>query len=199
MGGRSVQSRGFTLLELMIVLALAAVILAIGAPNFGEFRRNARLTGDANDFLTAVQVARTEAVKQQRPVSLCTTDDPQAAVPACGATADFGGWLVFADPNADCAPAAATDITRRGGRPVADRGNVISVADGACLTFTANGFARDEAPAGARRVVFCDARGYELQGGTGQSAARGIEVSRTGRGEVVRDRARLEAWGLACE
>lgn len=199
MGGKSVHIRGFTLLELMIVLALAAVILAIGAPNFGEFRRNARLTGDANDFLTAVQVARTEAVKQQRPVSLCSTDDPRAAEPACSAAVDFGGWLVFTDPDTDCAPAAATDIARRGGRPAADRGNVISVADGPCLTFAANGFARDEAPAGARRIVFCDARGYELQGGTGQSAARGIEVSRTGRGEVVRDRARLEAWGLACE
>lgn len=199
MGGKFVHIRGFTLLELMIVLALAAVILAIGAPNFSEFRRNARLTGDANDFLTAVQVARTEAVKQQRPVSLCATDDPQAADPACVATAGFGGWLVFTDLNADCSPAAASDVTRRGGRPAADRGNVISVADGACLTFAANGFARDEAPAGARRAVFCDERGYALQGGTGLSAARGIEVSRTGRGEVVRDLARLEAWGLACE
>jgi len=198
MGGKSVHIRGFTLLELMIVLALAAVILAIGAPNFGEFRRNARLTGDANDFLTAVQVARTEAVKQQRPVSLCATDDPLAADATCSAAADFGGWLVFTDPDADCAPAAAADVTRRGGRAAADRGNVVSVADGACLSFAANGFARDEAPAGARRVVFCDTRGYELQRGTSQSAARGIEVSRTGRGEVVRDPARLEAWGLAC-
>ncbi|HNS28547.1 MAG TPA: GspH/FimT family pseudopilin [Steroidobacteraceae bacterium] len=199
MGGSSVRIRGFTLLELMIVVALAAVILAIGAPNFGEFRRNARLTGDANDFLTAVQVARTEAVKQQRPVSLCATDDPQAADAACTVSADFGGWLVFTDPDTDCSPAATTDITLRGGRAVADRGNVVSAADGACLSFAANGFARDEAPAGARRIVFCDERGYELQGGTGQSAARGIEVSRTGRGEVVREPARLEAWGLACE
>ncbi len=198
MGGKSVFEGGFTLLELMIVLALAAVILAIGAPSFTEFRRNGRLTADANDFLTAVQMARTEAVKQQRTVSLCATDDPLAASPACSGDADFSGWLVFADPDSDCAIANTNDITRTGGKPVADRGRVVSAADGACLSFGANGFLLDTPPGSARRVVYCDERGYALQGGTNQSAARGIEVARTGRGEVVRDPARLAAWGLAC-
>ncbi|HQX79388.1 MAG TPA: GspH/FimT family pseudopilin, partial [Steroidobacteraceae bacterium] len=102
MGGKSVFEGGFTLLELMIVLALAAVILAIGAPSFTEFRRNGRLTADANDFLTAVQRARTEAVKQQRTVSLCATDDPLAVAPACSGNADFSGWIVFSDPDDNC-------------------------------------------------------------------------------------------------
>jgi|JRYD01.1.fsa_nt_gb type IV fimbrial biogenesis protein FimT len=198
MGGRSVPVGGFTLLELMIVLALAAVILAIGAPTFAEFRRNGRLTADANDFLTAVQVARTEAVKQQRTVSLCASGDPQSTAPACSGGADFSGWLVFADPDGNCAAASAADIERTGGRAVADRGRIASVADGTCLSFGANGFLLDAPPSTARHVVFCDERGYALQGGTNQSAARGVEVARTGRGEIVREPARLSAWGLAC-
>lgn len=198
MGGKSVRAQGFTLLELMIVIALAAVILAIGAPSFTEFRRNGRLTADANDLLTAVQVARTEAVKQQRPVALCATADPQAATPACSGTADFTGWVVFADPDSNCTIATAADIAQKGGRPAPDRGNVESVADVACLTFGANGFLLDVPVAPPRHIVYCDERGYALQGGTNQSAARGIEVSRTGRGEVVRDPARLATWGLAC-
>ncbi|MGE3667032.1 MAG: GspH/FimT family pseudopilin [Steroidobacteraceae bacterium] len=197
MGGKFVFARGFTLLELMIVLALAAVILAIGAPTFAEFRRNGRLTADANDFLTAVQVARTEAVKQQRTVSLCGSDDPQAAAPACSGDADFSGWLVFADPDGNCAAANTADIERAGGKAAADRGRVVSVADGACLSFGANGFLLAP-PASAWHVVYCDERGYALQGGTNQSAARGIDVARTGRGEIVRDPVRLATWGLAC-
>ncbi len=198
MGGKSFFSAGFTLLELMIVLGLAAVILAIGAPSFTEFRRNGRLTADANDFLTALQVARTEAVKQQRTVSLCATNDPLAAAPACSGADDFSGWVVFADPDSNCVIAGVDDVTQTGGKAAADRGRVVSIANGACLSFGANGFMLDTAVATARLVVYCDERGYALQGGTNQSAARGIEVSRTGRGEVVRDPARLAAWGLAC-
>lgn len=199
MGGKLVSEVGFTLLELMIVLALAAVILALGAPSFTEFRRNGRLTADANDLLTAVQVARTEAVKQQRAVSLCASADPLAAAPACSGSADFTGWIVFADPDSDCSVGAAADVALAGGRHAADRGNVVSVADGACLSFGANGFLSDAPPATPpRHMVFCDERGFALQGGTGQSAARGIEVSRTGRGEVVRDPTRLASWGLTC-
>ncbi len=199
MGGKSVFEGGFTLLELMIVLALAAVILAIGAPSFTEFRRNGRLTADANDFLTAVQRARTEAVKQQRTVSLCATDDPLAVAPACSGNADFSGWIVFSDPDDNCALAdPAQDVAQVGGKPAADRGRVVSAADVACLSFGANGFLLGTPAATARHIVYCDERSYALQGGTNQSAARGIEVARTGRGEVVRDPARLSAWGLAC-
>lgn len=198
MGGKPVSEVGFTLLELMIVLALAAVILAIGAPSFTEFRRNGRLTADANDLLTAVQVARTEAMKQQRTVSLCASVDPLAAAPACSGSGDFTGWIVFADPDSDCTVAGAAEVAQAGGRPAADRGNVVSVADGACLSFGANGFLLNAPPATARHMVYCDERGFALQGGTGQSAARGIEVSRTGRGEVVRDPTRLASWGLTC-
>ena len=59
------RSRGFTLMELMIVLTLAGIILALGAPSFGEFRRNNRMAGIANDFLVGVQIARSEAIKRQ--------------------------------------------------------------------------------------------------------------------------------------
>jgi type IV fimbrial biogenesis protein FimT len=198
MGGKFVPGKGFTLLELMMVLGLAAVILAIGAPTFAEFRRNGRLTADANDLLTAAQVARTEAVKQQRTMSMCASADPQAAAPSCSGSADFTGWLVFADPDANCTVASANDISRTGGRPGADRGRVVSVADGDCLSFGANGYLLENPGVAERHMVFCDERGYALQGGTNQSAARGIKVTRTGRGEIVRDPARLAAWGLAC-
>ena len=57
-------SSGFSVIELMIALLIAAIVLAMGAPSFTEFRKNNRLTGNANDFLGAVQTARTEAIKR---------------------------------------------------------------------------------------------------------------------------------------
>ena len=77
------RSRGFTIVELMVTLSIAALILAIGAPSFNEFRRNNRLTGTANDFLGAVQTARTEAIKRQLQVSVCPSANPNDASPTC--------------------------------------------------------------------------------------------------------------------
>jgi type IV fimbrial biogenesis protein FimT len=198
MGSKSFTSRGFTLPELMIVLALAGTILALGAPNFTEFRRNARLTSAGNDFLGAVQSARTEAIKRQAIVSLCATDDPQADTPTCSGGTDFRGWVVFADPDGDCDLAAAADKLRAGWSGGSGAVSIEGNANGTCMSFGGNGFPRTAPVANARRVVFCDERGFDNQAGTDQSAARGIEMSPAGRSAVTRVPATLIGWGIAC-
>src|SRR5688572_12909073 len=133
-------SRGFSLMELMVVLALAGVILAIGAPNFNSFRANSRLTGAANDFLTAVQAARTEAVKRGLPVSICASDTPSDDDAECADIADSEGWIVFVDPDSDCARDSADDaeVLLRGEWFGHDSVGVDS--NGECLSFAATGF-----------------------------------------------------------
>lgn len=189
------RAAGFTVMELLIVIALAAMILALGAPQFGEFQRNNRLTATANDLLAGFQLARTEAIKRQRPVALCASADPRAEIPSCTAGA-FQGWVVFEDPDGDCQPVAAAAVLRREGPvPAAVRVR----ADGQCTLFGADGFARElGSGADTRRVVVCDERGYALQAGSDQSAARGIQVLRPGRALVTRDADLLEGWDLAC-
>jgi type IV fimbrial biogenesis protein FimT len=182
-------------MELLIVIALAGVILAIGAPNFSEFRRNNRLTGAANDLLASIQLARTEAVKRQRGVAVCTSVDPGSADPTCSAST-FSGWIVFEDTNGNCMRDRGEALLR--GEGPLDR-TLRAAADGTCISFADTGFARSQAPGvGAARLMFCDARGMELQAGTTQSAARGIQLSRTGRAQITRDPALLRGWGLAC-
>jgi type IV fimbrial biogenesis protein FimT len=197
------MTRGFTLLELMVTLALAAVILSLAAPGFGEFRRNGRLTSAGNDFLSAVQVARSEAIKRQQPVAVCPSATPEDANATCSA-GPFTGWIVFVDPNNDCLRGGGAEALIKGGS-AADTLNAAST--GVCVSFAGTGFRQTAVQVGqpiATRTVFCDDRGLDVQAGTDQSAARGIYVTPTGRSRVSRDvsstsnETNLTTWGLAC-
>ncbi len=64
---------GFTLLELMVVLAIAGVLIAVGIPAMGDFIRNGRITAAANDVMAALHFTRSEAIKRRLPVTLCTS------------------------------------------------------------------------------------------------------------------------------
>lgn len=187
------RNAGFTLMELMIVLALAGVILAIGAPNFNEFRRNNRLTGVGNDLLGAVQTARNEAIKRQVPVAVCPSADPADEDATCSGGA-FRGWIVFADPDNNCErnPADPDEAIVRVGNTIDAAVNATST--GACISFGANGFLQTIAGVDtATNTIFCDDRGTAEQAGTGLSAARGVDVTVTGRSRVTRDMAELAA------
>ena len=81
--------------ELVVVLALAAVILGVGVPNFRDFQRNNRLTVAANDVLGMVITSRAEALRRQITISMCSSAEPEAEEDAeCG---DGSGWIVFED------------------------------------------------------------------------------------------------------
>ncbi len=77
------RQSGITLLELLVAIFIAGIVLGLGIPSMVEFQRNARITTVANDMIAAISVARAEAVKRRAPVTLCPTDDPAAAAPAC--------------------------------------------------------------------------------------------------------------------
>jgi type IV fimbrial biogenesis protein FimT len=86
-------SRGFTLIELLVTIAVAGVLLAIAVPNFADLMRNNRSEATANEFVSALNVARGEAVKRGQRVSLC----PSVNGTSCSGTAWHSGWIVFVD------------------------------------------------------------------------------------------------------
>jgi type IV fimbrial biogenesis protein FimT len=82
---RHARSRGFTLIELMVVLTIAALLFAIGVPMFRNAALGGRLSAAANNLLASIQLARSEAIKRNLPVTVCASSD--------GATcAGGGGW-----------------------------------------------------------------------------------------------------------
>ncbi|MDH3841979.1 MAG: hypothetical protein C0629_04510 [Chromatiales bacterium] len=194
---------GITLLELLVAIFIAGIVLGLGIPSMVEFQRNARITTVANDMIAAISVARAEAVKRRAPVTLCPTDDPAAAAPACVVGAN-AGWIVFADDNdgnGDGLPDgngtidAGEDIIRV--QPFPNGVNVF--ADGNYISIAATGFTRDipGLGAGLNNFLFCDVRGNRDLGG-GNSAARTITVAPTGRPQVYRDVARVAATLGGC-
>jgi prepilin-type N-terminal cleavage/methylation domain-containing protein len=184
------SSRGFTLPELMVVLAIAAAILAIGAPSFRDFQRNNRLTVAANDVLGMLITSRAEALRRSNNVSMCTSAKPDDLDAACGAGT---GWIVFQDDNGDCVRDDGEE--RIVGLRVDDDVNAETNSD--CLSFGSNGYKKvvGDRPTTVH-MLYCDDRknAPRIEGGT-ESAARGIEITPTGRAAVVKLVDKIDAWG----
>lgn len=179
------RAAGFTLLELMITVSVAAIVLGLGVPTFADMIRNNRLTTAANDLLRSTQLARSEAVKRQAPVVVCATANSAATPPSCN-DGDFRDWIVFVDTDADWVMDATETVLERHG-PVHPLLTVSTDNDG-ILSYAASGFATAQpAPkVASRNIVFCDRRGNQ-QIGT-NSTARAIIVAPTGRTRVTKDR-----------
>lgn len=84
--------QGFTLIELMVTLMIAVILITIGIPSFQNIVRNNRTTAIANEMLTALYFARSEAIKRGISVTVCPSAD-QATCAANWAA----GFIVFAD------------------------------------------------------------------------------------------------------
>lgn len=101
---------GYTLIEMLFVLAIAALLLGIAAPSLQSLLQQHRLTSAANEFFGAVTLARSEALRRGAPVTLL------AAGPAWNS-----GWTVLVDRNANLRSDPGEDI-------VASHGPVSGVA-----------------------------------------------------------------------
>ena len=137
------MQRGLTLVELMVTLAAAIILLAVGMPLFSGIVANNRAVAQSNDLLSAFKLARSEAVKRADNITICSIDNPSAAVPACGDAADWSnGWTVFFDDGSAIdehirvwiSPAAAPTV-------VASTGSVVFTPRGEQSTATTASFA----------------------------------------------------------
>jgi type IV fimbrial biogenesis protein FimT len=87
---------GVTLLELMIVIAIIAILTMVAAPSLRDLIRNARMTSLANDLMTDLSLARGEAVKRNVRISMCTSNNGTECTPTTNNEWRYG-WIIFAE------------------------------------------------------------------------------------------------------
>lgn len=92
---RPARGRGFTMIEMMMVLVIVAIILAVVVPGFSTVMQRTRLKSYANEVVSSVYLARSEAIKRNTQIRVCSSTDGTA----CDGGGDWEqGWIVI-DPN----------------------------------------------------------------------------------------------------
>ena len=140
---------GVTLLELVVAIAVLGVLLGIAVPGFNQLLLNNRQVSATNEFIAALQGARSTAVTRNSRVTVCASQD-QAS---CSGGNWSAGWIVFSDDNGNQSFDGGETLLRA--RDNIEQINITSPDFGLALTFAANG----RAVAGSGQFMVCDSRG----------------------------------------
>lgn len=90
------REQGVTLIELLTVITIVAVLAAVGVPSFQETIVRNRMVAQSNEFLSALNFTRSEAIKRGHSVTMCRSTNATS----CANTGGWeSGWLTFSDPN----------------------------------------------------------------------------------------------------
>jgi type IV fimbrial biogenesis protein FimT len=139
------RQTGFSITELMVVLAIVAILLGIGVPSYRYITNSYRMSAEVNGLLGDLQYARSEAIKEGQTVTTCVSTN--GATCAGGANVNWAnGWIVFADPNANVTVDGGETVLRvQGGfaGTVPDTFNATNNVT--AITYNREGFARTAA------------------------------------------------------
>ena len=167
------RNKGFTLLELMVTVGVAAILLSVGVPSFRSVIMDNRLVRDSNQFVASINLARSSAVRFQRIATICASANFNAPVPTCNATTDWSnGWIVWVDKDRDGATDAAEILAVH---PPIDDSTVFASTNAALFSYNARGFGVSPAD----NLTMCDNRSGEI--------GRSIKVNNVGRTNVSRE------------
>jgi len=87
---------GFTMTEMLMTIAIAAILTSLAIPSFRYVTNANRIASELNGLLGDLQLARAEAIKEGRTVTVCQSTDGATCT---NSTSWQGGWIVFSDPT----------------------------------------------------------------------------------------------------
>ena len=134
------KARGFTVVELMVTLAVVAIVLAFAIPGFQSVINDNRLSSASNELIANLQTARMEAIRRGRRVVVCASANPNAGAGATCATAGVHGWITFVDEDTDGDFGAGDKLLRN-----ASFDAMVEITGNTVFDFRADGLARDGA------------------------------------------------------
>ena len=103
------------MLELMLVVAIIAILATLAAPSFQRLILSSTVSNTVNTFLADMRFARSESIRRGGGVVMCRSAAPEDALPACSTEGSNGwasGWIVFQDLNHDGVTASAAALLR---------------------------------------------------------------------------------------
>ncbi len=133
---------GFTLIELMVTLAVAAVLAMLAAPSIRDFIVRSQMTNLGNEFNSTVLKARNEAVNRNTCVTVCMSSSAANASPVCTTSGtDWQvGWIAFLNPSCDTGLNKPDDaINMLLARPAGDPTYLLQTNNAKKLTFNPRG------------------------------------------------------------
>ena len=141
------KEKGFTLAELMVTVAIAAILVTAAVPSFQYLINSNVLTTDTNRFVLLVTLARSEAIKRRAVVSFCGGD----ATNGCNGNW-INGQILFVDGNANCALDKGEEIIRFGEGFKGDN----PIAAVKCISYNALGVKSQGADNGKPDFTICN-------------------------------------------
>ncbi len=122
---KSKKQKGFTLIEIMVAVTIVAIFASIAVPSFSQLIRNNRIPVTTNEFMSGLVLARSEALKRSRTVTLCASNNQST----CSGGTDFAtGWIIYADcDESGSLTAGAADCDNDG---ISGESEIIKVHDG---------------------------------------------------------------------
>lgn len=160
------RQQGLTLVELMVTLAVAIILIAVGMPLFSGVAGSNRATTQANNLVAALKLARSEAVKRAETVTVCS-----GSPLTCGGAGDWaGGWFVQTDTNGN-GSIDAVDVLRQWEALAATA--TVTVTGGASVVFLATGEANGN-------YTF-ELNDSDATGSAGGTALRCVTVTNSGQ------------------
>ncbi|MDP9124501.1 MAG: GspH/FimT family pseudopilin [Pseudomonadota bacterium] len=146
------RQRGFTLVELMVVIAIAAILTGLAAPALGKMFASNRVQTEASSFVSDLMLARAEAVKRGQGVSLCASSNSTTCL---GTNTWNSGWIIFSDATqCNPVPSTTTSVTAIRVRAAFKGSDTLVGSTGAasgCVSFNREGFASN---LGSARALF---------------------------------------------
>lgn len=102
---------GFTLIELMVVLAIVGIMMAIAIPNLSAFIKASRVRGGATALQADIAYARNEAARRRTSFSLCPLASTEETTYTCGSNWS-NGWLLYETSKLSASTVSKTDVSR---------------------------------------------------------------------------------------
>lgn len=177
---------GFTLIELMMALVIAAILLAVGVPSLRMFIQNNKIIAARDDLRSGLFLARSMAVKDNLTGCVCSASNINA--PACDGGANWEtGWIAFLNVAGNCEYAAGNDVllkvydgSKNAPGEFAIRSDDASINANNYVRFNSRGIPQQINGAGQRgNFTICDDRGVPVDA-NGDSVARAIILSPSG-------------------